>query len=318
MWNAALEYALLGKRIYGSIEYYYKTTKGLYDNVPTDPTAGLQRSTIIRNVGTMIGKGWDIEVNSINIAGKFQWTTQLIVNSFNNKLTHRTIQLTAPSLVGGGVTPEYSAYSYFAYGWAGLDPVTGSPRGFVNKDMSSDYPTILSGEYPAQDLTYIGSVVPTVFGSLGNTFSWKGFSLTARIVYKLNYYFKRPTISYVNLVNNKQSHPDYYLRWKAPGDELITDVPSFIYPADSRRDAFYQSSEVLATRGDHFRLQYINLRYRWSAKVGQRLPFRDASFYCNINNVGLLWKANDQGLDPDDPTGFRTPRTYSFGIQFTF
>lgn len=318
MWNAAIDFALPGKRLYGSIDFYYKTTRGLYDNVPVDPTTGLQRSSLIKNVGRMKGQGFDIELNSINIDGAFQWTTQVIINTFRNKLTQRTIELTSSSIIGGGMTTGYSSYSYFAYRWAGLDPATGAPRGFVDKAISNDFATILSAQYPTSELVYIGSVAPTVFGSVGNTFSWKGFSLTARITYKLGYYFKRSSISYTNMVNTKDGHPDYYERWQAPGDEVRTNVPSFVYPADSRRDAFYLASEALATRGDHIRLQYINLHYQLPIQKHHRFPFRELSFYGTINNVGLLWRSNQQGLDPDFHNGFPAARTYSIGAQFTF
>src|SRR3546814_8198852 len=77
-----------------------------------------------------------------------------------------------------------------------------------------------------EDLVYHGSARPTFFGSFRNTFSWKGLSISANIAYKLGYYFKGSTISYTALFNNWNGHKDFNRRWKEPGDENSTQIPS--------------------------------------------------------------------------------------------
>lgn len=317
MLNVALEFGLFNNRITGSVERYYKYTSDLYDRVPIDPTTGLNSlSALVMNVAELNGFGWDIHLKTVNINRAVTWTTDFIVNNTGNKIRKRYFAPTAVQVAEGLSIEGYSTYAYFAYAWAGLDPLTGDPQGYLNKEVSKNYTALLVPTYPFEDLQYIGSVAPTWFGSVGNTVSYKGFSLSVRILYKLGYYFNRGSINYATLISQKAGHADYYKRWQQPGDELTTQVPSFIYPASVVRDRFYSASSVLATRGDHIRLQYINLSYDWRLPRGGAL--KALQFYCNVNNVGLLWRANKYGLDPET---FKQPQpssTYSFGLRASF
>ena len=69
----------------------------------------------------------------------------------------------------------------------------------------------------------------------------------------------------------------------------------------------------MATRGDHLRLQYINLSYDWPIRPNHTV--KSIQLYCNINNVGLLWKANKYGLDPENYKQSAPARNYSFGLR---
>lgn len=93
-------------------------------------------------------------------------------------------------------------------------------------------------------------------------------------------------------------HPDYYLRWQRPGDEANTTVPSFLYPLNSLRDNFYSNASVNVIPADNIRIDYVNIGYHISAEKW-RIPFRTLDLFFNAANVGLLWKANNFGLDPD-------------------
>src|SRR5690606_14943196 len=105
--------------------------------------------------------------------------------------------------------------------------------------------------------------LPTSFGSVYNTFSYRNLSLYINITYKYNYNFVRSSISYSELYNNGRGHSDFALRWHNPGDENRTTVPAMIYPAAATRDEFYSNSSVLVERGDHIRLQDISLSYQF-------------------------------------------------------
>lgn len=71
---------------------------------------------------------------------------------------------------------------------------------------------------------------------------------------------------------------------------------------NSFRDAFYLNSEVLIEKGDHIRLQDIRLAYSFQESGLAGGIFRNLSLYSYVNNLGILWKATKDELDPD----FRT------------
>ena len=318
MLNLGLEFSILNNRLKGSIEFYQKYISDLYATTPTESTWGIRSSSVVRNIGEMSGKGWDIEINSLNIDGKLKWKTQLILNYNDHRMTSLFREPLSSSVASGGSMLGYSAYGYFAYKWGGLDPQTGDPIGFVDKSPSKDYQKITSDNYPVEDLVFVGSRVPLWFGSIGNNIDWGRWSLSARMIFKLKYYFKRSSISYNRLVSSKNGHSDYLNRWQQPGDELHTSIPSFVYPANSARDNFYLNSEVLATRGDHIRLQYINLSYQLPAKQRSKALVKEMSLFMVVNNVGIMWRANDLGLDPDNFNGAKVRKSYSLGARFQF
>ncbi|RYY56061.1 MAG: SusC/RagA family TonB-linked outer membrane protein [Chitinophagaceae bacterium] len=315
MLNIGLDFSFLKRRVAGSIEHYRKYITDLYDEVPVEPTAGLNRGRMIQNAADMKGHGWDFELSTVNIDKEFRWTTQLILNFYKDRITARKVNTASSSSLDGGKVVGYSVFGLFAYKWGGLDPQTGDPIGFLDKEPSKDYASLVSDAYPLEDMIYIGSLSPKWFGSIGNNFQWKRWSLATRISYKMGYFFRRPSINHSTLVQNKTGHPDYEKRWQNPGDERNTQVPSFIYPANSSRDLFYLNSEIMATRGDHIRLQYLNLSFELPIRARSGQAIQGLQVFVVANNVGLLWKANKLGLDPDYFMGPDPVKTYSIGAK---
>jgi hypothetical protein len=181
-----------------------------------------------------------------------------------------------------------------------------------------DYGNIITSEN-LHDLIYKGPVNPPVFGSWRNDFNWKQWILSFNIVYKFGYVFRRNSIFYnVVFLGTSAGHPDYDRRWQHAGDEKFTSVPSLPYPPDPFRDEFYQNSEVLIVKGDHIRLQDVQLSYDWNKQSHPRLPFQMMRLYLYANNIGILWKANHFGIDPDFVSGMPNPRTLAFGVKIEY
>src|SRR5690606_35763566 len=153
-----------------------------------------------------------------------------------------------------------------SYKWAGLDPENGDPQGYLNGELSKEYNQI-SRTSDWNDLEIHGSAVPEYFGSIRNTFSYKGISLSLNITGRFGYYFRRNSINYSALYDRWVSHTDYNQRWRQPGDELRTHVPSADYPLNAPRSSFYGNSAVLVERGDHIRIQDMNLSYQVSNRI---------------------------------------------------
>ncbi|PRY09807.1 TonB-linked SusC/RagA family outer membrane protein [Pontibacter ummariensis] len=324
MWNTGLDFAIRGNRLSGSIEYYQKKAHDLFAMYPVDYTTGVG-DQVMRNVAELSGHGIDVALNSINLDGAFQWTTQL---NFSHSKDEITDYYLGTPLAYNLVTPGYlvtgiegkPAYSLYSFKWAGLDPQTGDPLGYLDGEVSSDYFSINYGEANLDDLVYHGSAIPTFFGSLGNTFSWKGFSLTARLSWKLGYFFRANSISYSTLYSSWGGHSDFAQRWQKPGDEQHTNVPSMTYPDNFARDSFYAGSEVLVEKGDHIRLQYVSASYTLPAKGTKQGALKDGQVYLNLSNLGILWRANSRGLDPDryNFNALPDPQSISLGFRATF
>jgi TonB-dependent starch-binding outer membrane protein SusC len=323
VWNAGLDFGLKNKVISGSLDYYVKRGKNLIGDQPVDPTVGLMSGTIRRNVANMITRGLDLQLNSKNINRGFKWSSSFLFSQNTNKLTDYYMgnSRTASAYINGGrsIVPVEGkpVYSIFSFPWAGLDPATGNPMGLLDGKPSTDYRALRS-ETLLSDLQYHGSALPTVFGGLANTFTYGGFSLYVNMTYKLGYFFRRESISYDLLYNRWKGHSDFRDRWQKPGDELHTSVPSMVYPAVFGRDELYANSAALVEKGDHIRLQDLNLTYRLQGK-NLKPPFKDMQLYTNARNLGFLWRATKTGLNPDYSSAY-LPTSYSlsFGLRSNF
>ena len=328
--NFAFEFALPNQVIAGSIEPYFKKAENLYGTETLAPSSGYK--LFYGNTASTSGHGIDITVNSRNIIHKnFQWTSNFLYSFVQDKVTKYGYTQTASSYLnnnggnGGSITPLVGApvFGIYSLKSGSLTHDTGFPQGYLNGQLSTDYAAILNST-SVKDLVYNGPSRPTSFGSLRNNFSYQNVTVSFNIIYKFNYFFKRSSIRYGSLYANWAGNADYSKRWQKPGDELTTSVPSMqLPPVDDNLSLFYLNSESLVENGSHIRLQDINVAYDLTKTLWKRSPFTALSIYGYINNVGILWRANHSGLDPDvfSSTGFTSlpsPRTFSIGLKMNF
>ena len=325
--NAGIDFALKQNILTGSIEYYHKNGRDIIGDNAIAPSVGFlnlnfNTNTVRGNYAAMKGHGWDVQLYSKNINSGFVWTSQLLVSFTTDKVTtyggsNPPVQLVSyGNGANGFVIPNEGkpAFGIYSFRWAGLDPLTGDPQGYLADTVSKNYNQLTNPAF-VTDLDYNGRARPQYYGSLGNQFSWKRFTLFCNITFKAGYYFRRTSVNYYNLAWYYIPNADYLHRWQKPGDEQFTQVPSMVYPANANRDFFYNNASVLVEKGDHIRLQDISLSYEFSKNSGKRLPFSFLQLYGNVNNVGILWRANKKGLDPDYPSGIPAVRTYAIGLR---
>lgn len=319
--NLGLDFRTLGNRLTGSVEYYDKRGHDLFGTTPVDYTSGIG-STVLRNVASMSGRGFDVELNSQNIKGAFEWTSSINLSTNHDKVEKYYLKSKQGSTFLSGTNTISGlegnpVYSVFAYKWAGLDPSTGDPMGFLKGKISKVYAQITGVGTQVDDLRNFGSALPTIFGSVGNTFSYKDVSLTIRISYKLGYYFRRTSIDYPSLYSSWIGHADFADRWQQSGDENSTNVPALVYPFSARMQTLYTYSEPLISKGDHIRFQYVSLSYNLDQRRLGNLPIKNLRLFCNVNNPGVIWRANKHGIDPDFNAGtsMPVPVSISFGLQ---
>lgn len=319
--NFGADFATKNDRISGSLEYYIKNGIDLIGASPIAPQSGILIFT--GNSADTRTKGTDLQLNTRNIVGKFQWSTTAIFNFVKDKVTAYKANVgNNATLMSSSLSPivGYPIRSLFAYKWNGLD-ATGAPLGELNGIVSKDYVNIRTITDHHQ-LDFLGSAVPNIFGGLRNTLGYKGLEFSFNISYKFNYYFRRASLAGGILNGNgSYQHPDFSKRWQQPGDEFSTHVPSLVYPGIGNRSDFYTYSSVLVEKGDHIRLQDIRLSYHLDKSSVRKLPFTNISVYCYANNLGILWRSNNLGLDPDlggSYSGYPAPRTYAFGLNANF
>ncbi|MBB6324503.1 TonB-linked SusC/RagA family outer membrane protein [Algoriphagus iocasae] len=324
--NFGIDFSVFQNRITGSIEYYRKKGDEIIGEIPADPTTGV--GSFRGNIAGIKGSGWDINVSSQNVQGKFSWQTNFMFNVAKDQVTEYLVDPGTFYLFLNASINRYPSqaspivgkplYSIYSYPWKGLDPETGDPVGIIENVESTDY-RALSNYYSdnVDQLIYNGPALPTTFGALRNTFGYKNFSLSLNISYHFGGYFRRSSISYNDFFRSGYyyAHKDFTDQWREPGDELFTSIPSMVYPSNGSRDSFYASSDILVEKSDLLRLQDINFSYDFP--FASQIGFSALNMYFYANNLGLLWTANDYDIDPDYPE-LPLPKSYAIGIKATF
>ncbi|HVT83991.1 MAG TPA: SusC/RagA family TonB-linked outer membrane protein [Chitinophagaceae bacterium] len=317
MKNIGIDFATANNRINGSLEFYFKKATDLLSPAPLDPTTGVTQ--LVMNAANLAGRGADIKLNALVIDNTIKWNATLLFSYVTNKVTRYLLQTGNKGNYPGtgySISPieGKDPYALISYKWAGLDPQTGDPIGFVSGVQSKNYSGIVATD-SWDDLVVKGTTRPPLFGNLLNTFSWKRFSISANISYRFHYYFRRNTIMYSSLFSSWIGNSDYDKRWQAPGDEKNTSVPSMVYPANSNRDRFYAFSEATVEKGDLVRLQDINISWTIEKLKIKNVTVKNLQLYSYISNLGIIWKANKAGIDPDYGGSIPPPKSFSFGIK---
>lgn len=311
MTNVAVDFSLWRGLLSGSVEWFDKRSTDLLSSDVVDPTTGF--STITRNIGEIKGRGWDIDLKLSLPSRTIKWDVSLgYSNARNEVLVYNGLMSSSLNYASGrGQTMSpivgKQLYPVYSFKYAGLDAERGDPMGYMDGEMSKDYRTIMNDSLGT--LNYHGSALAPSYGYLRTDLGWKKWQLYVSMAYSFGHYFQKETISYNGLYTGRAGHGDFYRRWQKSGDELHTNVPSMIYPADGLRDQFYANSDANIRRADLLRLQDIRLSYS--------LNRPRVNFALSANNIGLLWTANGEGIDPDylsmPPSG-----VYSFSVNLNF
>ncbi len=307
--NFGLEVGLLNNRLALTVDYWQKAGKDLIGPAAVAPQTGVTRFT--GNTASTSSQGVDVQLGSVNLDGRLKWHTDVLFNTTKDKVTDYLLETgtnydiisipTSNPMVG------YPYWALFSFPYVGLN-ASGAPIGYLSGEQSTDYMS-MSNSMDRNNLVYSGSKVPTTFGSVRNTFRYQALELSFNVSYKYGYVFRRTSLDNSMLYGSGGTVyaglTDYDKRWQQAGDELYTDVPALIYPANTFRTRIYTQSESLVESGAHIRLEDIQLGYAFS-KI-------QLSAY--INNLGILWRKNNKNIDPDYPTSFPAMRTYAIGLK---
>jgi TonB-linked SusC/RagA family outer membrane protein len=327
--NFGMDFSTRNDQFGGTAEYYMKTGLDLIGQSPVDPTTGVTSFT--GNTANIRDHGVDLSLHMNTSFGEFRWNSILLFSYVRDKVTKYNQRQAAVSdyLNIGTLNPLSGRplYSVYALKWEGLDHQTGDPKGYLNGppqspgQITENYNSILFSP-DLSNLIYKGPVSPPYFGSWRNSLFWRQWGLSFNILYKMGYFFRRGSIDYTDLFEGQSpGHPDFDRRWQNPGDELHTNVPSLPVPnftSNQPRDVFYQNSEALIEKGDQVRLQDVQVTFDIHRAAHPKLPAQLLRFYLYANNLGIIWKANHAGVDPDFISTIPNPRTLALGVKASF
>ncbi|MNK06752.1 TonB-dependent Receptor Plug Domain protein [compost metagenome] len=323
--NFGVDAAFLNNRLSFVFEVYKKKTKDILYAFPINSTYGF--STLRYNAADMEGHGVEFLINAEVFKAKdWGWNTNLNFSYNTNKALDSRFPITGVSPGLLSIVNGYPLDNIFAYRWAGLSneglsQVYRADGSIVNGKLGSPSVT-------AQDLVYMGRTTAPYFGAFTNTFKYKNISLEARISYETGHKFRinkgataYPTNgSLTGLLNTNEALAN---RWRNPGDEAFTDVPG-LRGATTNGLNYFANSDLNIRDAANIRFQQLSLNYQLPAAILKKAPYiKTLTVGVTATNLGLLWVANDEGVDPlyqNTNTFSNLPpsRTYLLNLNLSF
>ena len=314
IFNIGLDFGLWKNRLTGTIEYYKRNTSSLLLSVTHSYTSGLINPattgpTQVENVGSVVNKGFELTLGGMPVVTRdFTWTVAFNISHNENKVTALFQNRPIPS-GRFNYTVGHDLQTYFLRQWAGVDPATGSPLWYSDASLKST-----TGTYSSAPQVLNKSAAPKVFGSLSNTFSYKGITLEGQFYYNFGNYIYDTWGTYNNsegLYNGNTAQMTKELRaWQKPGD--ITDVPRII---DGGNKNSYRVSSRFLYKGDYIRLRNIQLGYTLPADLVQKAHLGSVSIYVRGTNLFTFGVTKDLPFDPE--TGINSTNNYDVFIPKT-
>ncbi|MBT2560203.1 SusC/RagA family TonB-linked outer membrane protein [Pedobacter sp. ISL-68] len=323
--NLGLDFGFFKGRLSGTFDVYRKRTKGILASFAFNPTYGW--SNLFFNSGTLSGSGYEFSLNGEIIrAGKFTWKAILNFGYATNKVTDLRYVNNASTLAGTSGTIEGMPLgSLYVYKWAGLDN-KGQSQIFDRNNKIINNTTNLTSAFTKEDLVYAGRIYAPYNSGFNHSFKYGQFEMGIQMTGYFGHVFLKNSItnyptfegSYSGVLGRQE---DLAYRWRVPGDELNTNVPG-LSGVNFNSINRYRNADVLVRKADNIRLQQISLSYVVPARFLPRNTFKAISLSANVRNLGIIWRANKDGIDPEfinnGNFGSVTPTpSYVFGINAT-
>ncbi len=310
--NIGLSLGFLDNRINVEFDWFRRDN---FDLIGLTYTSGMSGAiSKMANVANMRSHGEELSITTKNLQKKdFSWETNFIFSHVKTKVTHLEADANVARLVTmqGFAIEGYPVRSLFSYQFEGLNdhglPLIKDQNGnVVNTGGTIDFQSLTSDH-----LVYEGPSDPTITGSLGNVFRYKGFRLNLFVTYAFgNVVRLNPAFS--SSYSDLDALPrEFQNRWIVPGDEQHTDVPVILTKRQVANDAnlailynAYNYSTARVAKGDFIRMKEISLSYDFPQKWLQPLKISNLSLKLQATNLFLIYA--DSKLNGQDPEFFQS------------
>lgn len=313
--NIGLDFSLWSNRLFGTVEWFQRTSKDLLFARDLVPSSGF--SSIDDNIGKVRNYGWEFTLGGTPILTR-DWTWRLSVNA----TTYKNEIVSIPTDVMWSGTKKWvkggSLYDFWMYEWAGVDPETGDAQWYMTDTETGErVKTTNYGSLTSQDKVKVGNALPKVSGGFQSDLTWRDLSLSMTFAYSIgNKIYNRDKASLMGVsgANGSTMSKDLLNRWTPENTQ--TDVPRLEYDQTSY---FTSASTRWLVDGSYLRLKTVTLNYNLPKKWIQPAMLKDVSIY--VQGENLLTFSKQQGLDPEQALGgvtyWRYPamKTLSFGIN---
>ena len=307
-FNIGVDLGFLNNRLNVTFDWYTRNNYDLIGPRTTNGTKGV--ITEYANVASMKSNGEELSISSKNIVTKdFKWNTDFIFSHVKTKVTDLDNRVRFIDMITGtGFTMKgYPYRSLFSIDFQGLNDA-GIPQ-FINQDGNLTTSDFNFQSRVLDHLIYEGPTDPTITGSLGNVFNYKGFTLNVFATFAFGNKVRLDPSFSSNYSDMDAMPKEFKNRWTIAGEEKKTQVPAIPdlrqLQNDSRLsyayNAYNRSTERVAN-GDFIRMKEISLAYDFPKSWIHTLRLNTLSLKLQATNLFLIY--SDKKLNGQDPEFF--------------
>lgn len=340
-FNTGINAGFFKHRLNISVDYFRSTNTNLLLNVNTPAITGF--NTALKNIGEVKNTGWEFVVSTINIEGKFQWSTDFNISAYKNKVV-KLGPSGDPIITNANITQIGKPIGMF-YGWltngifknqAELDkgPIfapgtaaashVGDTR-FVDVSGPNGKP---DGIINSLDKTIMGSPYPDFYYGMTNRFAYKNISFSISLqgsqgAETINKTRVGANISTRARTNQLALSNNY---WKSPDQPGDGNTPR---PNDAPTgNVRGESSQREMDNASYMRINNMTLSYVLPEKISGKARLNAARIYISANNPFIFTKYTSFNPDSSnsgnsltpgiDLNDYPIPKSINVGLNLSF
>ena len=308
------DFRFLNDRLTVGLDWYKKKTKDLLVSAPTLPESGVSSMTI--NAGEIENSGFEVELNWKDNIGDFKYGVSANMATLHNEVTYLdpSIERISGATVEGA-SPEV-VRCYFEQG----EPVwymRGYKYAGVADDGTAQYYTKdgqLTNDPQAEDMTNIGSGLPTLTYGITLNAEYKGFDFT---------------LFGTGATGNDIYYGLYRTGYNNISEDVYKDFKSGKLPkaASVAGSGTFWRSSAMVYDGSFFKIKQIQLGYTLPKNITKQAFIENARVYVSLDDFFTFTKY--PGLDPEtctneyncpglDKGAYPNMSKMVFGVSVTF
>ncbi len=320
--DIGLDFGLFKGRLNGTLDYYQTSTGvSLLLNRALPPTSGY--ASILQNIGGTETNGFEITLSStiLDLPNGLNWTADFNLGHYTEKivdLAQRDANGNKIDDIGNGWFIGQPIRSFFDYEKVGIwqtdekDAAKALMNAFPGEIKLNDLDG--DGKITPADRKVIGNDVPSSYGGLTNTITFKGFDLSFLFYYRLGFMINS------DFSNAQASMQARYNNLKV--DYWTINNPTNAYPRPNKdQEGISFGSTLRYVDGGYIKLRNITFGYNLPKALTEKIKVSNLRLYVTAQNP-LVW-SNYKLFDPEragNITSGEMPsnRLFLGGINLTF
>lgn len=314
--NISLDLGFFHDRLLVNGTWYQNRTGNQLTSVPLASQAGGPQTggtSVVQNLNAVLqDRGWEFSFTTINIKTRnFRWSTNFNIGANHNKL------LAFPNIEKSSYAGIYqvgkSTNLQYGFKYAGVNDTTGVFQ-FYNAKGTRVYNGLMySRASRGGDQIELGNTEPKYYGGMGNSFNYKGWSLSLFLHFSealaRNWLAGVYSGSIPGSLSNLPTRLKMTDFWQQQGDKVSLErLTTNSYSANAngilaqRATSYFGSSNAVYSNDFYIRLQNVALSYTLPANALKKAGIKNCSI--NVNAQNLFTITNYKFGDPETPGSF--------------